>query len=304
MKPLTDENVPPLTIVGTFFYDFAELMLDFHNVMAKAEDEDDYVRYIRVLKFDGELRSLCTEKIPTCLSPRTPHDPNWPRWVGWARRLYQTNVNHKLIMIHQAYLSKSFKDLRYTYSRWACSTCSKNIINLYNTREPDEPQWWVEHGYIVTAAICLILDLFQRTTADPEVLEHQACVRRSISYLQHFPTSSVAIHGVRLLVSLLQEYAKIQEGSKTAVTPGSIWNYVPSSCTNAGDIPLPGQARVPQPMQPEWELPILQEDAGTFNFDSIDALGFDDLTEYMPTDGISNAVFFDNIYSANGQFNW
>lgn len=171
---------PSFTKVGRYFNDYAGLLLEFHNAMLDVEDKEDSTRYATVLRYDGELRATCEEMVPVCLAPRTPLDATWPKWVHWARRLHQASVNHKIIMLHQSFLSKSFKDVRYTYTRWACATAAKNIINLYTTREPNEPQWWVEQAFAVTASICLILDLFHRPDHDAEAQEYQACVQNAV----------------------------------------------------------------------------------------------------------------------------
>jgi hypothetical protein len=179
MLPITDSK-PSFTKVGRYFFDYATLLLEFHNAMLDVQDKDDATRYAIILKYDGELRTTSTKKAPACLDPRSEQDPTWPKWVKWARHLHQASVNHKIIMLHQSFLSKSFKDVRYTYTRWACATAAKNIINLYTTREPDEPQWWVEQAFGVTAGICLTLDMFHRPEQDAEALEYQTYVQDTI----------------------------------------------------------------------------------------------------------------------------
>lgn len=310
MMPV-DDATPSYAVVGTYFFDYAALLLQFHNSMIEAEHEDDQARYARVLKFDGEMRVICVEKIPKCLSPRTQPDPTWPKWVGWARRLHQASVNHKIIMIHQQFLSKSFKNVRYTYSRWACSTAAKNIINMYNTREMEEPQWWVEQAFIVTAGTCLVLDLFHRTEDDPEAQEYQACVQKAIYFLQQCFTSSVAVHGVRLLLSLLQEYNKILEGMRNnANQVVGTARQCPGMLAQIGDVDIPDNARASNarasnihvlPSDPE--VPLSVDEAAQFSFD-IDALGFEDLMDYLPTEGgLDNSVLFDSIHNlGSGQF--
>jgi hypothetical protein len=307
MLPVSDTSTPTITYVGSYFYDYATLLLEIHNTMVSHLDSaaDEATKYATILKFDGEMRALCVEKVPKCLSPRTPYDPSWPRWVLWARRLHQASVNHKLIMIHQHYLSKSFKDVKYTYSRWACASAAKNIINMYGTREAEEPQWWVEQAFVVTAGICLVLDLFHRAEGDPETLEYQACMQKAIRFLQQFATSSVAVHGVRLLISLLQEYDKLKEGSssRTVPPPTTPTPTRPCSCVPAGtdiaDMSIPDAVRPTHELAPCPEALFLFDDGTMFNFD-IDALGFEDLMDYLPSEGsLNNNVFFDSMLSAN-----
>lgn len=207
-------------------------------------------------------------------------------------------------MLHQTFLSKSFKDVRYTYTRWACVTAARNIINIYTTREPQEPQWWVEQAFLVTAAICLVLDLFNRGENEPEAQEYQALVQKAINILQQFFTSSVALHGVKLLASLLQEYGKILEGSKSNATQvvrsAKSCPFLPS---NLMDINLPESSR-PNPLNPlpsDPEVPLSQDEAAQFNFD-IDALGFDDLMDYLPAEtGLHANAFYESICEITNQ---
>jgi transcription elongation factor SPT5 len=304
MLPVADTSCATLTHVGNYFFDYATLLLEVHNTMVSHLDSaaDEPTKYATILRFDGELRALCVEKVPKCLNPRTPYDPNWPRWVAWARKLHQASINHKLIMIHQSFLSKSFKDVRYAYSRWACASAAKNIINMYGNREPEEPQWWVEQAFVVTAGICLVLDLFHRAEGDPETLEYQACVQKAIRFLQLFITSSVAVHGVRLLMSLLQEYDKLREGSSARpAPPPSTTPARPCSCVPASniDMSIPDAVRATHELAPDAEAPLLFDDGTMFNFD-IDALGFDDLMDYLPSeDSLKNNVLFDSMLSAS-----
>jgi len=204
-------------------------------------------------------------------------------------------------MIHQSFISKSFKDARYTYTRWACSTAAKNVVALYKTRDPEEPQWWVEQAFLVTAALCLLLDLFHRKDRDAEAEENLAYVRQAISYLQQFVTSSVAAHGVRLLCSLVQEYCKLHEG----VCPPTV--HQQASTTGLEDLqmsaaPVLLAQTLPTHSQPNvnetQELTLTSEEIAQFNFD-IDSVFMD----YLPAEGgLDNNVLWDSIYGlANGQ---
>jgi transcription elongation factor SPT5 len=200
-------------------------------------------------------------------------------------------------MIHQSFITRSFKDARYTYTRWACSTAAKNVIDLYTERDPEEPQWWVEQAFLVTASLCLLLDLFYRQDSGQEAEEYLACVQQAIRYLQQFITSSVALHGVRLLISLLQEYNKLHEGARPCAAT--------TAPTSLNDLQMSDAVPIPQisslPANPE--VPLSSQEAAQFNFD-IDNLVFEDLMEYLPAEGgLDNNVFLDSIYGlANGQF--
>lgn len=98
MEPIPDIATPTFTLVGGFFFDYASLLLEFHNAMIDAEGEHEQTRYAMILKFDGDLRATCVEKIPKCLSSQVPLDPKWPRWVAWARKLHQVSASNPLVM--------------------------------------------------------------------------------------------------------------------------------------------------------------------------------------------------------------
>ncbi|KAH3949009.1 hypothetical protein HBI56_003360 [Parastagonospora nodorum] len=301
MQPTADDTVPCYASVSQYLYDYASLMLEYHNAVLDSMDLDEVSRYAMILKFDGELRATNEEQTPKPLSTRIPLDPTWPKWVKWARILRQAAINYKIIMIHQSFISKSFKDARYTYTRWACGTAAKNLVALYKTRDPEEPQWWVEQAFLVTAALCLLLDLFHRQDRDAEAEENLACVRQAINYLQQFVTSSVAAHGVRLLCSLIQEYCKLHEGVRPPAAqqqPG---------ITGLENLQLPAHPAMPAQNLPSHsqpnvnetpELTLTSEEVAQFNFD-IDNVFMD----YLPAEGgLDNNVLWDSIYGlANGQ---
>ncbi|KAF3000772.1 transcription elongation factor spt5 [Curvularia kusanoi] len=304
-----EEGTPCFAAVMNYFFDYAYLVLQFGDAMIDAEDLDDQSRYNLVLKWDGDLRTSYAKNIPKFLSHRTPLQPHWPRWVPWARRLHEASCSHKIIMIHQSYLNKAFKDVRFMYSRWACVTAAKHVLSLYPKREPDEPQFWVEQAFSITAGICLIMDLFQRTDFNAETQDYLALVKRAVTYLASFPTSSVANHGVRVLSSLLQEYTKKVDAARGG---HGIAQTRPSTQASAGTVPQSpkgydssavAEASVMPPTLPmNPEVPLPSEAA--FNFD-IDMMQFEDLLDILPTEvGIDTSAFYDGMLSAsNGPYN-
>ena len=303
-----EEGTPTFAVVANYFFEHAYLLLQFGDAMLEAEDLDDQSRYNLILKWDGELRSNYAEKVPKCMSHRTPLQPYWPRWVSWARRLFEASCSHKIIMIHQSFLNKSFKDVRYTYSRWACATAARHVLSLYPEREPDEPQFWVEQAFSVTAGICLILDLFHRTEANAEAQEYLAYVKRAVAYLASFPTSSVANHGVRVLTSLLQEYTKKVDAARAstqtrpnALAPTTPMLQLPKGIQNT-TIAETGLKPPTLPANPE--VPPSTEASSTFNLD-IDLMEFEDLLDILPTEmGVDSNAFYDSKLSAScGSYN-
>lgn len=303
-----EEGTPTFAVVGNYFFDYAYLLVQFGDAMLDAEELDDQSRYHLILKWDAELRASYAENIPKCLSHRTPIQPHWPKWVSWARRLHEASCSHKIIMIHQSFLNKSFRDVRYTYSRWACATAARHVLSLYITRRPDEPQFWVEQAFSVAAGICLILDLFHRTDFDAEAEEYLACVKRAVTYLASFPTSSVASHGVRVLTSLLQEYTKKIDASRgnTQTRPSTQAQTSQASQAPKGfeDASISKTRPQPATWPANLEVPLSNETTAAFNFD-IDMMDFEDLLDILPPEmGVDGSTFYDSMLSAaSGSYN-
>lgn len=302
-----EEDTPNFATVANYFFEHAHLLLRFGDAMLETEHLDEQSKYNMILKWDGELRSNYAEKIPKLLSNRTPLQPHWPKWVSWARRLHEASYNHKIIMIHQSYLNKSFKDARYTYSRWACVTAARHVLSLYPKREPDEPQFWVEQAFSITSGICLILDLFHRTEINAEAQECLACVKRTVVYLASFPTSAVANHGVRVLTSLLQEYSKKVEVAKCNAQsrPNPQVPIVQVPQTSKGNDNVSGtEAQIlPPDLLANPDVSVSNEVAAAFNFE-IDMMEFEDLLDVLPSDiGVDSNILYDGMLAAaNSQF--
>jgi len=138
-----DDTRPTWTHCTNYLVDMAALLVDFHDDIPVQNDLE--ARYEVVLRYDTKIRSLYASKLPWFLSYNTPFDPSWPRWVLWSRRLHQISSYHKIIMVHQSFLGRSFKNPRYTYTRWACTTAAKGIIDYMSSTDIDDgPQWWIE----------------------------------------------------------------------------------------------------------------------------------------------------------------
>lgn len=141
LLPLTD-STPTCTGMGNYLNIVAHTLVRYLDDMFDAPDLSS--KYHVVLRYDAIMRALSLERIPKFLDTRTPYNPDWPQWTLWARRSYQASCAHKVIMVHQSFLGRSFKDPRYTYSRWACLSSSKTILEAMEKRHNEEPQWWVE----------------------------------------------------------------------------------------------------------------------------------------------------------------
>lgn len=301
MLPVGDTK-PTYSHGTNYLTDLALLLVEFHDEILDQSDLSS--KYNVVLKYDGKIRSHYTEHLPSFFSYNVPLDPTWPKWVSWARKQQDISAQHKIIMIHQSFLGRSFKDARYTYTRWACTTAAKHIIDAMMCIDNEGPQWWIEQAFLVTAGICLGLDVFHRTDTDFEVRENKTWVEKAIVILQRWPNSTVATHGSRLLASLLHERTKKTEGMQTDTS---------SSFPTNANTPLPEPFRpvppinastsIPAPVHGATQFPSpdsLHQDAAAFSTEVVDsdAVMFEQLMESFPFEaGLDNNTFFQDFFT-------
>ncbi|ORY08689.1 hypothetical protein BCR34DRAFT_569458 [Clohesyomyces aquaticus] len=291
---LVGEDSPQATHSSHRLHVVARVLIDHHDEMLDAPDI--LVKYAVVLKYDARMRSLSTEQIAAWLLPQTPVNPAWPSWVTSARRLHQLSLYHKIIMIHQGFMPKSFKSPRFAYSRWACIDAARHIIDeMSRVRGGEEPQWWVEQAFVVTAGLCFALDLFHRSDKEPEVQEYLGWAEKSIRILQTWPTSSIASHGVRLLGSLIYERTKRIEASKPNPPPSPTVEAFPDSLTPLSMVQVPGLSNG------ESQVPL---DAWIPNVTDFDMVGLEEFMETFPLEAsLDNNMFLENmLHIANSEF--
>ncbi|KAF1973028.1 hypothetical protein BU23DRAFT_466187 [Bimuria novae-zelandiae CBS 107.79] len=294
-EPVHNCSEPTFTHVSNYLNEIAHVLIRYLDEMMDARDIES--KYNVVLRYDAIMRGLCSERMPSWLSTNSPYNPAWPQWTKWVRRSYQASCAHKIIMIHQSFLGRSFKDARYTYSRWACISSAKTILGAMEERLPQEPQWWVEQAFVVTAGLCLGLDLFHRSGREPQVVEdHEKAIQKAIRILEQFPTSSVAAHGIRLLTTLLQEYAKKTDVSRLDThtqNPGLPHNIAPQALADAAYVNPPKLTAQPEPT----EATLGYEAWASTDFD-IDMTGFEGLMETLPLQsGFDNTAFMDSFFA-------
>ncbi|KAF2867897.1 hypothetical protein BDV95DRAFT_501500 [Massariosphaeria phaeospora] len=298
MTPITNGLTPAMTRFSNYLNEVAYLLVAYHDDML--DTPDTTTKYKLVLQYDSKLRQMDSEQAPKCLLPTTPFNPAWPRWVAWSRYMAQSSSAHKIIMIHQSFLGRSFQEPQYTYSRWACVEAAKTILGtMERTRDEQEPQWWVEQAFVVTAGLVLVLDLFHRSDKDPEVQNYQNSIERAIEILRRWPTSSVATHGIRLLSPLLQECNKRFVRSLEPLTQTvSAFSSTLSPIELADSVI--GETRVPVPeagafLTVPLEVPSIPD---------VDMLEFQNLLDTLPPEvGFDNNIFFESMLSlTNSQF--
>lgn len=200
---------PALVSFSKCAKEIAAIMPEHHDSLLTATTL--YQKYEQVLHYDARLKALATEGLPTYFSHNTPIMPYWPGWVSWARRSLRITVAHKIIMIHRAFLGRSFSDATFGYTRRASLEAATIIIQEVSHffDQGTGPAIWVDQAHMVAAGITLSLDTFHRQAADPKLEEHRQLVELAITMLGRFNTSMIAIRGVRLLSSLLTEQTRL-----------------------------------------------------------------------------------------------
>ncbi|KAK4901806.1 hypothetical protein LTR27_001578 [Elasticomyces elasticus] len=122
---LLPAEVPTVTSYCRFLTSIARLMPQLQDGIEGSKTL--FMKYEQVLKFDRTLRSLATEQRPSFLS-RTPSEPDY---APWARRAAAISSSHKIIMIHRKFLSMSFTNTAFTFTRRTCIAASKTILKEF-----------------------------------------------------------------------------------------------------------------------------------------------------------------------------
>ena len=202
------EDMPSMTSFPTFLCTIASLMPQMHDAIISSNTL--YTKYEQVLDYDGKMRSLATEDLPRFFNIREGIQNDWPVWVAWARRSLTICFAHKIIMIHRAFLGRSFTEPTFDFTRRTCMAAAKTILKEARQAYDEEgPTLWIDQAFMVAAGITLALDIFHRKPHEPEFDEHRKLVDNTIVLLGKFENSMIAMRGIRLLSSLLAEQARL-----------------------------------------------------------------------------------------------
>ncbi|KAJ5090968.1 hypothetical protein N7532_009652 [Penicillium argentinense] len=147
---LPDDH-PTVTGYSRLFYDIAALMPTLQDDFNSSNTL--YTRYEEVLKYDRQLRTLATQRLPRYLQ-NVSTDPSWPRYVPWARRSLAISSAHKVIMIHRKFLSLSFVNPMFEFTRKTCVAASRTIIKEQKeATDENGPLLWIHQAFSVTASV-------------------------------------------------------------------------------------------------------------------------------------------------------
>ncbi|KAK6373310.1 uncharacterized protein PV06_05296 [Exophiala oligosperma] len=207
MEPMP-EDMPSVTSFQNTLVEMAALMPQIHDAIIASNTL--YTKYEQVVEYDTKMRILTTEHMPSFFSNNEPMKPEWPPFVSWARRSLTICFAHKIIMIHRAFLGRSFTEPAFDFTRRTCMAAAKSILKEARQAYDEEgPLLWIDQAFMVAAGITLALDIFHRKPNDPEYEEHRKLVENTISMLGKFENSMIALRGIRLLSSLLAEQARL-----------------------------------------------------------------------------------------------
>ncbi|KAK1979866.1 hypothetical protein LZ30DRAFT_751122 [Colletotrichum cereale] len=202
LSPLP-KNVPTITSYCRFLREIAVIMPQLQDGLMT--NNTAYTRYKQVLTWDARLRTLATVERPGFLT-NTPIETDWPIWVSWARPTLAISSSHKIIMIHRSFLSDSFTNPAFAFTRMTCIAASKTIIKEYKVvSQEDGPVLWIHQAFSVAASIILLLDVLHRTPGEAEHVEHRQLAESVIGILKAYGNSTIAVRGIKLLQALLLE---------------------------------------------------------------------------------------------------
>lgn len=197
------DSIPTVAGYSRFLGKIARIMPQLQDGLMSCNTL--FTKYEQVLKWDKQLRTIAIANRPRYLS-NVPLEPDWPVWVHWARRSLAISSSHKIIMIHRSFLSKSFSNPAFAFTRKTCLAASKTIMKEYKcVFEEDGPVLWIHQAFAVAASIILILDLLHSGPGEPSNAEHLQLIKDMIGMLHKCRNSTIAARGVTLLTSLYDE---------------------------------------------------------------------------------------------------
>lgn len=200
------EHVPTISSYCRFVREMAAIMPRLQDSLVACNTA--YTRYEQVRAWDMRLRCLATAERPVFLS-HVPLDPRWPAWTPWARRALAISSGHKIIMIHRSFLSESFTNPVFAFTRRTCLAAAKTIIKEYReVVEEDGPVLWIHQAFSVAACIILLLDILHRDPDEAECVEHRRLVEDVLDILRLYRHSMIASRGIKIVSALLGEISR------------------------------------------------------------------------------------------------
>jgi hypothetical protein len=187
--------------------------------------DDVASRYEHVISIDRQMRRLVAGIPPTLLKQST-NTVLSPEWLTLARRTLAIAAADKvmsnmrlirpsltwtqIIMIHRAFLLKSFQSPVYLFTRQTCVSAARTILREHDEISkagPKCPSLWIHSAFCVAAIVVICLELlYCHNTMAPERTEHYVqLIRNARQRLSLSKNDTMAHRGVHLVDAMLNE---------------------------------------------------------------------------------------------------
>lgn len=136
-------------------------------------------------------------------------------------------------MVHRSFLSDSFTNDTFAFTRRTCLAASKTIIKEYKfVATENGPVLWIHQAFAVAAAIILSLHILHQDGTVQNNSEYRQLVETVVQLLKSCQNSMIATRGIRLLEALLTKFRK----SRTA--PRVMKRHRDGSVMRIFDVPV------------------------------------------------------------------
>jgi hypothetical protein len=209
-------HTPTITSYGRYMHSISNLMPRLQDGVESSNTL--FTKYEQVLSFDRALRELATHMRPEYFG-NVPIEPSWPNHVRWARSAAAISSSHKIIMVHRKFLSISFTNSAFAFTRRTCVAASKTILKEFQRAVEDTgPVLWIYHAFSVAAGITLCLEMIHSRPGSIGQVEHRHLVNATIRLLEKAETSKIASRGAWLLSKLISAIPDAEESSQARPT--------------------------------------------------------------------------------------
>lgn len=194
-------DTPTITSYCRYLHSISSLMPHLQDGIESSNTL--FTKYEQVLSSDRAVRELASRLRPTFLS-NVPVEPDWPSYVPWARSAAAISSSHKIIMVHRKFLSISFTNNAFAFTRRTCIAASKTILKEFQRGTTENgPILWIYHAFAVGAGITLCLEMLHSGPRAPAYMEHHRLALQTIQLLEQSEISKIASRGAWLLSRLI-----------------------------------------------------------------------------------------------------
>jgi hypothetical protein len=118
-------------------------------------------------------------------------------------------------MVHRKFLSVSFTNSAFAFTRRTCVAASKTILKEFQRATEDTgPVLWIYHAFSVAAGITLCLEMMHSGPGSTGQVEHRHLLNATIRLLEKAETSKIASRGAWLLSKLISAIPNAEESSQ------------------------------------------------------------------------------------------